>query len=175
MTDDCGCCTTPSATVVTNRPGLSAIAYRMGTFATFRKAITDQLSRTMALHGLTARATDDYALTAIELWSAIADVITFYQERVANEAYLRTATVRDSMLRLVRLIDYQLRPGAAATTQLAFTLEPGAVTLIPTGTRVQSIPGAGESAQKFETLAPLQADARLNRLRLFPRPVPSSN
>ena len=95
-------------------------------------------------------------------------MLTFYQERIANEAFLRTATLRDSVLRLVRLIDYQLRPGAAATTKLAFTLDRGATALIPAGTRVQSVPGEGEKPQKFETLASLSADARLNRLRLFP-------
>ena len=175
--NDCGCCTTPAAYLdrhIENRPGLSAIAYRVGSFATFRKAITDQLPRIPALAHLTARSSADYSLTAIELWSAVADVLTFYQERIANEAFLRTATTRDSVLRLVRLIDYQLRPGAAATTKLAFTLERGATALIRRGTRVQSVPGQGEKPQKFETLEALHADARLNQLRVYPRPIPDT-
>ena len=113
MSEDCACCTTPAAAVprdIQNRPWLSAMAYRIGTFATFRKAILDQLSRTRELAALTARVPDDYTITAIELWSAVADVLTFYQERIANEAFLRTALDRDSLLRLVRLIDYQLAP-----------------------------------------------------------------
>ena len=52
------------------------------------------------------------------------------------------------MLELARLIGYQLAPGVAAGTALAFTLEaaPGAPALaaqpvtIPVGTRVQSVP-----------------------------------
>ena len=43
-------------------------------------------------------------------------MLTFYQERIANEAYLRTATERVSLLELARLIDYELRPGVAAST-----------------------------------------------------------
>ena len=169
MSTDCGCCgLVPSGMSDVNRPWLSAVAYRIGTFASFRQEIIEELSRTQALAGLSTRASDDYTITTIELWSAVADVLTFYQERIANEAFLRTATLRDSVLRLVRLIDYQLRPGAATTTQLAFMLEPGAKTLIPAGTRAQSVPGEGEKPQKFETLSPLLADARLNRLRLFP-------
>src|SRR5439155_15682636 len=174
VTDECGCCTTASAAIgapVENRPGLSAAAYRIGTFATFRRAITDRLSAIAQLSGLTARASDDYTLTTIELWSAVADVLTFYHERIANEAFIRTATLRDSVLRLVRLIDYELRPGAAATANVAFTLEAHAMAAIPAGTRVQSVPGQGESPQKFETLAALAADARLNRLRVLPAPV----
>lgn len=177
MSDDCGCCATQIAAVpgeIENRPWLSAIGYRIGTFATFRKAIVDELSRTPELAGLTSRVSDDYTITAIELWSAVADVLTFYQERVANEAFLRTVTLRDSVLRLVRLIDYELRPGSAATTALAFTLDAGARALIPVGTRAQSVPGQGETPQKFETLAPLMADARFNKLRLFPVPGTAS-
>jgi Baseplate J-like protein len=174
---DCGCCTTAASAIpaeIENRPGLSAIAYRIGTFATFRQAITDQLSHTAELAGLTARVSEDYTITAIELWSAVADVLTFYQERTANEAFLRTATLRDSILRLVRLIGYELAPGAAATTQLAFTLDNGATALIPVGTRVKSVPGEGDKPQTYETLSALEADARLNKLRLFPRPSPVS-
>lgn len=174
MTDDCGCCVTAIPTQVQNRPGLSALAYRIGTFATFRQAILDLLSRTPELAGLRTRVKEDYAITTIDLWCAVADVLTFYQERTFNEAFLRTATLRDSVLRLVRLIDYELRPGAAATASLAFTLDAGATALIPVGTRVQSVPGQGETPQKFETLAPLQADARLNRLRIAAAPLASN-
>ena len=44
------------------------------------------------------------------------DVLTFYQERIANEGYLRTATERRSMLELARAIGYELSPGVAAST-----------------------------------------------------------
>jgi hypothetical protein len=173
VSHDCGCCTTPAATIpaaIENRPWLSTVAYRIGTFATFRKSILDELSRTPELAGLSTRLSDDYTITTVELWAAVADVLTFYQERTANEAFLRTATLRDSVLRLVRLIGYELRPGAAATTQLAFTLDVGATALIPVATRVQSVPAEGEKPQKFETLASVLADARLNKLRVFPAP-----
>ncbi|HKH94223.1 MAG TPA: putative baseplate assembly protein, partial [Gemmatimonadaceae bacterium] len=175
MSCDCGCCSVVSLDVEPgNRPWLSAVAYRIGTFSSFRRAIVDELSRTPELAGLTARVSDDYTISAIELWAAVADVLTFYQERIANEAFLRTATLRDSVLRLVRLIDYQLGAGAAATTQLAFTLDVGARALIPRGTRAQSVPAEGEKPQKFETLIDLLGDARLNRLRLFPAAVAAS-
>ncbi len=173
----CLCCTTPVAAVpaeIANRPGLSAVAYRIGTFATFRKDITDELSRVPQLADLGTRVNDDYTITAIELWSAVADVLTFYQERLANEAFLRTATLRDSLLRLVRLIGYELTPGAAATTRLAFTLEAAARALIPVGTRVASVPAQGQKAQTYETLQAIAASGALNRARIFSRPLPAS-
>ena len=38
----------------------------------------------------------------MELFAAVGDVLTFYNERIANELFLRTARERDSVLRQVR-------------------------------------------------------------------------
>ena len=43
-------------------------------------------------------------------------MLTFYQERIANESYLRTATERVSLQEMGKLIGYRLRPGVAAET-----------------------------------------------------------
>ena len=59
------------------------------------------------------RDDDDFSIALLDAWATVADVLTFYQERIANEAYLRTATERLSVLELARLIGYQLRPGVA--------------------------------------------------------------
>jgi hypothetical protein len=158
----------PVPVEIDNRPALTAIAYRIGTFASFRQALLDAISTTPELAGLRTRLSDDYSITVFELWSAVADVLTFYQERIANEAYLRTATLRDSVLRLVRLIDYQLQPGLAPTASLAFTLEPGAAVPIPKALRVQSVPVGDAAPQKYETIEPIQADARFNSLAILP-------
>lgn len=169
----CGCCkpgASPTPVEVVNRPGLSALAYRVGTFASFRQAMLEAIGREPALAGLTTRRSDDSAITLLELWAAVADVLTFYQERIANEAYLRTARERDSVLRLVRLLDYHLRPGLAATTRLAFTVDEGATVKIPIGLRVMSTPGQDERPQIFETVEAFTADARLNRIAVLPRP-----
>ena len=59
----------------------------------------------------------------LDAWAAVADVLTFYQERIANEGYLRTATERRSVLELARLVGYQPRPGVASSVYLAYTLD----------------------------------------------------
>src|SRR2546426_6379432 len=132
--NDCGCCEGVSGETpaeVVNRPGLSAIAYRVGTHSQFKETMLARLSGSgdRALAGLTTRDDDDFSIALLDAWATIDDVLTFYQERIANEAYLRTATERLSVLELARLIDYQLRPGVAASTYLAFALEeaPGAL------------------------------------------------
>ena len=156
------------------RPGLSALAYRPGTYATFRRAMIEALSRPGGLTRLTSRRGDDYAVTLISLWAAVADVLAFYQERYANEAFLGTATRTESVSRLAALLDYRLGPGAAALVRLAFTLEPKKAAALKPGLRVQSLPGPDELPQLYETLELLAADARLNRLRVFPAPIPAT-
>jgi hypothetical protein len=172
--DTCGCCDPSQPIAIDNRPGLSAIAYRLGTFASFKQALLQAIAGTPELARLSTRLSDDYAITVLELWATVADILTFYQERIANEGFLRTARDRDAVLRLARLLDYQLRPGVAATALLAFTLEQDAVVHISARLKVQSVPGEGEQPQKFETLEELTANARLNRLRIFPAPVGSN-
>src|SRR5262249_46658130 len=126
---------------------------------------------TVGLESLSTRDSDDYAITMIELWAAIADVLTFYQERYANEAFLRTAQRQESIARLARLLDYHLRPGVAALARLVFTLDDGKSAILKAGFAVQSVPGKDEQPQTFETLEDLAADARLNRLRIYPAPT----
>src|SRR5918998_241731 len=157
---ECGCCEgleVGTPVEVYNRPGLSAMAYRIGTHARFKRSMLARLSdsRLPVLRDLNTRDDDDLAVALLDAWATVADVLTFYSERIANESYLRTATERVSLLQLARLIGYELSPGVAAGTYLAFELEdaegaPRVVT-VGEGTKVQSLPGQDELPQTFET------------------------
>src|SRR5215204_3630189 len=173
-TDLCGCCEglVPSTPVeVYNRPGLATIAYRVGPHAQFKQSMLARLSASdlSALRGLNTRDDDDFAVALLDAWAMVADVLTFYQERIANESYLRTATERGSLLELARLIGYEPRPGVAASTYLAFKLEdaPGSPrrAIIDVGTKVQSLPGQNELPQTFETGEKIEARVEWNALR----------
>src|SRR4051812_40056657 len=109
--DDCGCCEGLSVEVpvqVYNRPGLNAITYRIGAHAQFRESLLAQLTTSglSALRELTTRDNDDFTIALLDAWATVADVITFYQERIANESYLGTATEQLSVVELARLIGY---------------------------------------------------------------------
>ena len=170
----CDCCTPTVALApaeINNRPGLSEISYRIGTFATFRQSMLNSISSQAALAGLTTRESDDFAITIIELFSAVGDVLTFYNERIANEIFLRTSQQRESVLRLVRLINYQLNPGLAATAFLAFTLDDAAETFIRKGLKVMSVPGQDERPQTFEAIEAITAHGDINDLPAFTPPI----
>jgi hypothetical protein len=175
----CDCCAgvaSETPTRIDNAPGLRAIRYRVGRHATFKTSILARLSGrpAAALAGLGARTDDDFTIAIADGFATMADVLTFYQERNANEAFLRTATERRSVLELARLIGYQLDPGVAADAWLAFLLdEPLVPTVprtqpvtIPVGTRVQSVPGPDEAPQTFETVAAIEGRMERNAIRV---------
>src|SRR5205823_13214847 len=110
---------------------------------------------------LSTRDTGDPSIALLDAWATVADVLTFYQERIANEGYLRTATERRSIIELARLVGYRLRPGVAASVYLALTIEKDAKVVIdPYGVRAQSVPGPGELPQSFENIEKIDARGR---------------
>jgi Baseplate J-like protein len=186
----CGCCAgiavlTPQGE--TNPPGQSAIAYRTGTWASFKESMLARLSSSdyPALAGLTTRADNDYSIALLDASALVLDILTFYQERLANESYLGTATQLYSLTQLSQLIGYQPSPGVSASVYLAFTLSAspglptslttGAIT-IPAGTTVQSVPGQGQIPQSFQTSADILGKPTWNALAVqtgnpwLPRP-----
>src|SRR5579863_993032 len=169
----CGCCAgtgdqTPQ--LITNRPALSSIAYRVGTYSTFNASMLADLSGSdfPILSLLRTRDPSDFSIALLDAWAVALDILTFYQERFANEAFLRTAVDQRSVFELARLVGYVPSPGVAASAVLAFTLSSATGSpdnvLIPAGTRVQSVPGPGQTPQVFETSADLVALIAYNAL-----------
>lgn len=174
---------------IANRPGLTAVSYRTGTYATFFETMVARLSNlsigtgefdsagneitVRPLDRLTTRAQSDPAIALLDAWAVVGDVLTFYDERIAQEGYLRTASERRSVLELARLIGYAPRPGVSATAYLAYTIDEdrsvtppkGMEVVIPAGSRAQSVPEPNELPQTFETAEPLRARTQWNKLQ----------
>lgn len=171
MNRPCDCCEGPHASTpatTANRPGLSKLAYRVGTYGTFLETMQTRLSSTdfPALQAWRTRERSDPAMAFLDAWATVGDVLTFYQERIANEGYLRTATERRSVLELARLVDYALRPGVAASVYLAYTLDKDSAPVeIPKGALANSVPAPGEQMQGFETAEPLLARHELSVMK----------
>jgi predicted phage baseplate assembly protein len=168
----CGACAggPPPLAAPSPRAGLPFLPYRVGRFADFKAAMLAAIGRQPTLVELKTRRDDDPTIALCDAWAVALDVLTFYQERGAQELFLRTAVERRSLLELARLVGYKLRPGVAAETWLAFELDPneGSPTglTLPPGVRAQSLPaGPEELPQSFETLAPLVARPAWNALR----------
>jgi len=132
-----------------NPPGRSSVLYRAGDFASFRHALLTPLAGETNLAAWRPSASDDLGVQIVEWWAYLADILTFYNERYANESYLRTATWPESVRALVRLLGYRPRPGIGATGSLAALIKGPKRILIPAGFAIQSKPGPGETPQTF--------------------------
>ncbi|MGO1000996.1 putative baseplate assembly protein [Lysobacter sp. CA196] len=182
----CGCCegvATSTPVALDNRRGLPALSYRVGTHGRFLASMKARLpsmevevpgdghqaARSLRpLQPLTTRDPADPAIALLDGWATVSDVLSFYQERIANEGYLRTAGERRSLVELARLVGYAPRPGVSSGVFLSYTVDDNQAEPVelPVGTRAQSIPGPGELPQSFETDEALQARREWNDLQI---------
>jgi hypothetical protein len=172
----------------TNLPELNAIAYRIGDFVSFRQAVltplmqpaTPQplsLEQSLSVNGVPVWRTDgdgDLAVMIAEWFAYIADIVSFYNERIANEDYLRTAIAPGSVNNLIAILGYRPTPAIGARGQIAALLSPGptfggAPINLPQGLQFQSKPTPGLAPQIFE-LDAATSIATPDQLQVAPTP-----
>ena len=130
--DDPFDCALPAAQPAPQPEMPVAIDYLTKDFAGFRKALLDFIPTRMP--GWTEQNEADLGMVLVELFSATADSLSYMQDRVANEAFLNTATQRRSVAGHLALIGYQMDNGASALTWLQFQVN--APHALPTGFKV---------------------------------------
>ena len=148
----CPCAQCQGRPPVSNPPGLTQIAYRVDDFTGLRQAMLRPRKGETAI-GTWRPAPGDLGLQILEWWAYLGDILTFYNERIANESYLRTATQPASVANLVALLGYQPAPGIAATGYVAAmrsAAHPNEPLVIPAGMRLSSVATPGVAAQTFE-------------------------
>jgi hypothetical protein len=156
-----------------NRPGLSTIDYRIGSYADLREHMLGLLDASPTLAAWTHRLPDDPGIALIEAAAEVGDILSFYQDLYANEAYLRSAKWRDSVADLVRLLGYRLAPGLAGRARFAFAVKGEQPVLLPAGLGLKAQLESDGKPSVFETSAELIAQPALSRFHLYrPRRVP---
>ncbi|MEI8211030.1 MAG: baseplate J/gp47 family protein [Planctomycetota bacterium] len=168
--------------IIQNLPGQRALRYRVGNYSDFFESMLAALSRGVipgdpsktsdpeqqVLRHLTAREKDDPSIALLDAWAVLADVLTFYNERYASEAFLRTALQSNSLYELASQLGYTPRPGLASSVYLTFEVDDKSESvLIPAGTQAKStpIPGTGQRSETFETTQAFIAHPSFNRIR----------
>lgn len=150
-----------------NRAGLSHIDYRIGTYANFLEAMFRELNKNELLENWTHREPDDPGIALLEGVAVLGDILTFYQELYANEAYLRTAQWRESIADLVRLLGYQLSPGVGGKATFAFQVKGDKPIVVPPGFPLKSQLDGIEQPVDFETTAESVAYPALSQFNLY--------
>ena len=146
----CPCDTLVHPQVISNPAGRNVIAYRVGDYLAFREALLRSRDGEIELANWRPGAQGDLAVQMMEWWAYLADILTFYNERIANEDYLRTALLPESVQRLIRILGYRPRPGIGATGTLAALMTGSKPITLPSGFQIQSKPGPGKQPQIFE-------------------------
>lgn len=85
----------------------------------------------------TARNAPDFGVLFVDLWSYFADVLHYYIDRAAGEAFITTATQKEALLAIASLFDYepQLQTASTATvTVIGSNIPVGQTVTIPSGT-----------------------------------------
>ena len=103
-TSICPCDQFTHPQVISNPPGRTSIAYRVGDYIAFREALLRSRPGEVELLNWRPGAQGDLAVQMVEWWAYLADILTFYNERIANEDYLRTAVLPESVQRLIRTL-----------------------------------------------------------------------
>jgi hypothetical protein len=108
----------------------------------------------------------------IELLSHHADMLSYYQDRVANEAFIGSARERFSMRQHATLLGYELFDGLAASTTLAFDVTNSG--FVPDGLEVQASRLPDESPVVFFIPARTRVEAENNSTGLIPAAWPQA-
>ena len=105
---------------------------------------------TLKLPEWTDQSENDLGRLLVELFAYVGDVITYYLDRIANEAFLATAVERRSVIDLLSLIGYQLDTPAPAAVDLALTpKDPTLAVHVEVGAQFTTQAAAGKAAVQF--------------------------
>jgi len=123
----------------------AAINYLAKDFSSFTQALSDFSA--LRYPNWVERSEADAGVMLMEALSALADELSYYQDRVAAEASITTATQRVSLVRHARLVDYE--PAAASAAAAVLQLEVASAGTLPAGLRASAL-GAGGTQIPFE-------------------------
>ncbi|MGH7617077.1 MAG: hypothetical protein ACREPM_07615, partial [Gemmatimonadaceae bacterium] len=119
-------------------------------FDSLLRAMLDQLQQLAPDWG--DRSEADLGMVLLELFAYAGDQMSYLQDRVALEGFLRTATQTESVRKLLRLIDYTMYPGHAAETFVVFECVGAAPLFLPSGFAISTGASGDADAVIYETV-----------------------
>ena len=150
-----------------NRPALDRFRYRLGAYPDILDAMLRELNASSDLERWTHRAPDDPGIALLESAAVVADILTFYQEHYANEAFLRTATWRESIQELVRLTGYRLAPGTGGRASFAVEVKGTSPVVVPAFFPIKAELEDAADPIDFRTTTEHTAYPHLSKFRLY--------
>jgi hypothetical protein len=111
----------------------------------------------------TNRDPADFGMTILEAYSYMGDLLNYYIDRAANEAFITTASQRESVLQLARLLSYKPTEATASTVTLTFKNSTASPITVPAGTKVSTTTVVSGNTTRivFETDAAVTVPAKV--------------
>ena len=137
------------------RVPLDGIEYTNKDYESFRTMMLDQLSVKMPEY--TDKRQSDAGVVIIELNAQALDILSYYQDALANEVYLVTQEQRENALKWCRMLGYTPKSASPSCYKQVFVLNSPQPTdtLIPAWTIVKTTNDITENEVAFETIEDL--------------------
>jgi hypothetical protein len=142
----------------------SELSARLGDYSSFRDEMLDLIPRVVVnlggrseshpLSRLNLDVPTDPTLALVGAFAEVADILSFYQDRVLNEGYLSTAVEYRSLTLLGRGLGESPGTYIGATAELAVFAQPGDPVVVPQGAPIQATPPASRGAAGNTTSGP---------------------
>jgi Baseplate J-like protein len=146
-------------------PAAPVIDYLAKDYDSFRHTLITAMMQRVPGWQVTSEADLDQVL--IDLFSAAADELSDYQDRVMNEACLVSCRKRVSLARHARLVDYHIHQGNQASTWLALNVSNPRFIVPEKFTVWTGEPRKQKDAVVFATRRTWPTDPLLNGLQLY--------
>ncbi|CAB4174366.1 Baseplate protein J-like [uncultured Caudovirales phage] len=111
----------------------------------------------------TNRDPSDIGVAILELFAYMGDILNFYIDRSANEAFITTASQRENVLQLAQLLNYIPTDRTASTVTLTFQNSTASPITVPVGTQVgtTTITSSTSNQVIFETDSAITVAAKV--------------
>jgi hypothetical protein len=113
--------------------------------------------KTLFLPEWTSTSNADFGVVLLQLYSYVGDLLGYYCDRLAGEAFIQTATQASSVLNLAAMLDYQPGLSTAASVLLQIVISPTLSTpvTIPAGTEFSTLASVTVPPVVFSTIEAL--------------------
>lgn len=146
--------------MATDIQALAQIDYTARDFVGYTAALFDYATRVFP--EWTSRSPGDFGVLFVEQMAYIGDVMSFYQDVIANETFLLTATQRDSVLAIAQQLGYtpQAAMPATGTVTLVSNASQSSPVTVPAYTQmITAFNAALDRPITFETVADVTVPA----------------
>jgi hypothetical protein len=135
------------------------VDYTSRDYASIREDLIDLIPEYAPLW--TNRDPADFGMTILETFSYMGDILNYYIDKSANEAFISTASQRENVLQLARLLGYKPTESTASTVTVTFSNTSASSITVPALTQVATSTVANASTNQivFETVSAVTVPA----------------